>query len=132
LAGAEAAAYLAKSRESLAAAEADASAGRYNAAASRAYYAAFQAVVALLLEEGIRPRGRAWEHRYVIMRFSDTLVRRRKLIPSEYRGALQRLFNLRLTADYSDTFTPGRKAGQAVRDVGRLAHLVSERIEGGA
>jgi len=130
LAGAEAAAYLAKSRESLAAEEADADAGRYNAAASRAYYAAFQAVVALLLAEGIKPRGRAWEHRYVIAQFSGTLVRRRKLIPSRFRGAMQELLDLRSQADYDWRSVSRRRADRALADVKGIVDAVARQLRG--
>lgn len=49
--------FLLKARESLASAEADLKAGRFNSAANRAYYAAFQAAVAMLVEHG-HGRGR--------------------------------------------------------------------------
>ena len=49
--------YLAKATESLQTAESEFANGRYNSCANRCYYACFQAAIAALLREGIRPRG---------------------------------------------------------------------------
>ena len=56
--------YLAKATESLLTAESEFANGRYNSCANRCYYACFQAVIAALLHEGIRPRGQ-WSHAFV-------------------------------------------------------------------
>lgn len=48
--------YLAKAQESLACAESEFAAGRYNTAARNLYYALFQAAVAALLREDIRAK----------------------------------------------------------------------------
>src|SRR5439155_542520 len=79
---------LRKARENLASAEADLSAGRLNSAASRAYYAAFQAAVAALIEQGISPRGESWDHKFVISEFSGKLIRRRKVVSGRLTGTL--------------------------------------------
>lgn len=49
--------FLAKAVECLAGAESEADAGRYNNTANRCYYASFQAAIAALLHEGVRPPG---------------------------------------------------------------------------
>ncbi|MEO8457072.1 MAG: HEPN domain-containing protein [Chloroflexota bacterium] len=71
--------YLRKARESLASAQADVRARRSNSAANRAYYAAFQAAVAALIQHDIRPTGN-WEHEFVANRFSGKLVWRMNII----------------------------------------------------
>lgn len=87
----EARAFLGKATQNLAAAEADYSAGRYDACANRAYYACFQAAIAALLVEGIRPAGTAgrWSHEFVQAQFSGILVGRRHRFPAPLRTTLQ-------------------------------------------
>jgi uncharacterized protein (UPF0332 family) len=87
----DAEAYLRKALENLASSEADLAAGRDNAAASRAYYSSFQAAVAALIDNGIRPRGDEREHRFVISQFSGKLIRRRKVMRARFMGTLDRL-----------------------------------------
>ena len=82
-----AAGYAAKARESLASAEADFAASRYNSCARGAYYALFQAAIAALLLAG-EPLRERWSHQYVQSRFSGVLIGQRKLYPSALREAL--------------------------------------------
>ena len=56
--------YLAKADENLRTAESEFANGRYNSCANRCYYACFQAAIAALLREGIRPHGQ-WSHAFV-------------------------------------------------------------------
>ena len=56
--------YLTKAEESIRTAESEFANGRYNSCANRCYYACFQAAIAALLSEGIRPRGQ-WSHEFV-------------------------------------------------------------------
>lgn len=96
----EAERYLRKARESLASAAADVRAKRYNSAANRSYYAAFQAAVGALIHAGIDRQSRTWQHRFVTSQFSGRLIYRRKLISSKIQGYLDRLFRRRVTGDY--------------------------------
>ena len=114
----EAQRYVAKARESLASAEADLRAGRLNSAASRAYYAAFQAAIAALIEHGIRPRGRSWDHRFVMSEFSGKLVTRRKVVPSKLGGKLELLMTTRLVADYGHDSVSKRATARSVKEAG--------------
>jgi uncharacterized protein (UPF0332 family) len=102
--------FLAKARESLASAEADLEAGRLNSAANRAYYAAFEAAIAALIEHGIRPRGRSWDHRFVISEFSGKLITRRKVVTARLTGVLDVLLQRRLRADYRPAPVSRREA----------------------
>jgi uncharacterized protein (UPF0332 family) len=63
--------YLAKASESLLTAESEYANGRYNSCANRCYYACFQAAIAALLGEGIRPAGQ-WSHEFVQAQFVGT------------------------------------------------------------
>jgi len=115
--------FLAKARESLASAEADLQAERFNSAANRAYYAVYQAAVSLLIWHGIRPRGRSWEHRFVMSEFSGKLVARRKVVSGQLSGKLELLFTTRLVADYDQESVSRRQADRAVREA---RHFVAQ------
>ena len=69
--------------------------GRYDIAASRAYYAAFYAARALLLHAGI-DRGK---HSGVIAAIQQEFVKSGEL-PAEAGAAIRRLFRLRSVGDY--------------------------------
>jgi uncharacterized protein (UPF0332 family) len=125
----DATAYLAKARESLASAEADLATGRFNSAASRAYYAAFHAGIAILIENAITPRGVAWEHRFVISQLSGKLIRRRKVLRAELSGKLDRLLELRLVADYRLASVSRSDAQQAVREARRVVEQIAGKLK---
>jgi uncharacterized protein (UPF0332 family) len=108
-------AFLRKARESLASAEADLRAGRFNSAASRAYYAVFQAAVAALKEQGVAPRGASWDHKFVISEFSGKLIRRRKVVSARLTGTLDILLQRRLRADYRPAGLGRREASDSTR-----------------
>jgi uncharacterized protein (UPF0332 family) len=125
---ADAEAYLTKAGESLAAAEADLSAGRYNASTARAYYAAFQASIAILIENEIRPRGNEWQHRFVISEFSGKLVRRRKVLSARFSGKLDLLLKARLVADYRPASVSRGDAREAVSEARDLAQEIARDL----
>ncbi len=128
----EAEQYLAKAKESLASARADNRARRYNSAANRAYYAAFQAAVAALINAGIRPADDDWGHRFVMSQFSGKLIRRRKLLPGTLRSTLSELFDRRVTADYSAENVSVGDAGGALKRASRLVGAVSAKTGTGS
>lgn len=121
--------YLSKSLESLRSARADLAGKRYNSAANRAYYAAFQAAVAVLIAEGVHPRGESWEHRFVHSQFSGKLIGRRKLFPATYGAMLKALLETRLAADYRPSTVSRNQARIAVRDAGTLVGAMRGRME---
>ena len=121
-------AYLAKAQESLACAESEFAAGRYNTAARNVYYAMFQAAVAALLNEGVKP-SRRWEHDFVHSRFSGLLVYRRKVYPSRFRHHLLEALTLRHRADYSPHPVDRRHVETYLTEGEELLHLIEERIE---
>lgn len=121
-------AYIAKARESLATAEAELSAGRYSSSGSRAYYAAFQAAVALLIEGDVKPRGNSWEHKHVLSEFSGKLIRRRKNVPSRFKGTLSTLLELRIVADYKVRSLSRREAEEMHREAGDLVRHAVEQL----
>lgn len=124
--------HLAKAQESLASAEADAEAMRYNSAANRSYYAAFQAAVAILIRESVTPPAGTWEHRFVISQVSGKLIGQRKVVHSCFRGALDALLEMRMTADYRSASVGAKDAKAAVRQAREFVGEVTRLLAGGA
>ena len=121
--------YLAKAQESLASAYADLEAGRYNSVANRAYYAVFQAAVAMLIATEIRPRRASWEHKFVMSEFSGKLVSRRKVVPARFRRTLADLLDMRLVADYRARNVTATEARKAAGDSSALVSYVASQLQ---
>ncbi len=124
----EAERYLRKARESLASAKADARARRYNSAANRAYYAAFQAAVAALIFYRVRSADTEWQHRFVSEEFSGKLIRRRKEFSGRLRSALPQLFEVRIRADYGLNDVSKGDADLSNSRANELVEAVSKKI----
>jgi uncharacterized protein (UPF0332 family) len=106
--------YLAKAAESLQTAESEFANGRYNSCANRCYYACFQAAIAALLREGIRPRGQ-WSHEFVQAQLVGVLINQRKLYDRELRRVLADNQILRDQADYRAELVSATQASRALR-----------------
>jgi uncharacterized protein (UPF0332 family) len=121
-------AWLSKAEESLASAQADFDAGRFNSCARGTYYACFQAAVAALItEDVVAPR---WGHAYVQAQFSGVLIRRRKRYPTGLREALPLALQLRLRADYQEASVSQRLAGRQLEQARNIVGSVKEQIHG--
>ncbi|MFN8593065.1 MAG: HEPN domain-containing protein [Thermomicrobiales bacterium] len=107
--------YSQKAHESLAGAESEYTNERYNNAANRAYYTAFQAAIAALLREGIRAREGRWAHTFVQSEFVGKLINRRHRFTPDLRDALSDLQSLRRDADYRDGTITRADARDAIR-----------------
>jgi len=123
---AEAAVYLVKAIESLHAAESEFANGRYNSCANRCYYACFQAAVAALLRDGIRPRGQ-WSHEFVHAQFVGQLINRRKRYETGLRRTLADNQMLRDKADYRPELVTPTQAGRALSRSRAFVGAVGER-----
>ncbi len=106
--------YLAKAAESLLSAESEFSNGRYNSCANRCYYACFQAAIAALLIENIRPAGN-WGHGFVQGQFVGQLVNRRKQFSADLGRTLPEIQIMRDQADYRPVHITETQAGRALR-----------------
>jgi uncharacterized protein (UPF0332 family) len=124
----EAGRYLRKARESLASAKADARARRYNSAANRAYYAAFQAAVAALIFYRVRSADTEWQHRFVAEEFSGRLIRRRKEFAASLGSVLPQLFQVRIRADYEVIDVSEREAAQSVNRANEVVGAVVKSV----
>ena len=108
--------FLAKAIESLAGAESEFINGRFNNCANRCYYATFQAAIAALLRETIKPTAEhSWGHPFVQAQFAGTLVNRRKLYPAGLRDTLSQNMILRHRADYEEQRLTEAQAQRALR-----------------
>jgi len=116
-----------KARENLAGAGSEFMNGRYNSCASRCYYAAFQAAIVALLDEGIGARTGSWGHRFVQAQFAGQLMARRKLFAGEFRDLLTTLLDLRHRAGYGVGLVSQREASRAVRRVETFVAAVASR-----
>jgi uncharacterized protein (UPF0332 family) len=125
----DARAFLTKAEESLASAESDFDAGRYNSSARSTYYACFQAAVAALITENAPPRER-WEHDFVHARFNGVLINRRKRYPGSLRSLLPAALRLRVDADYSEKSTASRRVAATLKEARTLVLMVKEKIDG--
>ena len=120
--------YLRKARESLASAKADVAVGRYNSAANRAYYAAFQAAVAALIHNSIQP-AKAWQHKFVTSQLSGKLIKRRKLLPSVLTAMLDDLFRFRALGDYEPEDVSKTDASRGAKNAARFIQEVDRAVK---
>src|SRR5918911_5110767 len=118
--------YLAKADESLRTAESEFANGRYNSCANRCYYACFQAAIAVLLSEGIRPRGQ-WSHAFVQGQFVGIFINQRHLYETQLRRVLSDNQNLRDKADYRPELVSATQAGRALRRTRTFVAAVRQR-----
>ena len=106
---------MAKAEENLTAAELCLEYDLRNASVNRAYYAMFQAAIAVLTKFGISRRGERWEHGYVQAQFSNALIQRRKVLPGRFKKALPDIMAHRHEADYSATQISSKIANLTLR-----------------
>jgi uncharacterized protein (UPF0332 family) len=124
--------YLAKALESLASAEADLAAGRYNSSMNRCYFACFQAAVSVLVKEGIVSGRVRHPHHFVQASFTTRLIERRKLLPQRLAEVLQDLIVLRHQADYRVSGISRTKATQSVSRARDFVETIRARTQVGS
>ena len=118
--------YLAKAAESLLTAESEFANGRYNSCANRCYYACFQAAIAALLREGIRPRGQ-WNHAFVQAQLVGVLINQRHYYDAELRRVLADNQSLRDRADYRPEVVNATQASRALRRTRTFVAAIRQR-----
>ena len=118
--------YLTKAYENLLTAESEFANGRYNSCANRTYYACFQAAIAAILTEGIRPSGQ-WNHQFVQAQFVGVLINKRKRYESELRRVLADNQSLRDKADYRPEFVTATQASRALRRTRQFVTAIRQR-----
>lgn len=107
--------YLEKARASLAGAQSELEQRRFDTVANRAYYACFQAAVAALIRDSVRPSGATWDLAFVQSRFVGDLINRRKRYSPDLRDTLSSTMQQRHKADYQYDHVTADQAVRAVR-----------------
>ena len=98
--------------------------GRYDSAASRAYYAMFRAAMALMEHYGyLRP---SWNHSRLQRMLGQRMVDERALLTYSDVEAMNTAYTLRVVADYGNR----QVSSQEVQDILATAHRFVAKIEG--
>jgi len=120
--------FLGKAKENLKAATLLLEHELYNASANRAYYAAFQAAIAVLANAGFLTTHRI-SHGTAQGQFAAELIQRRKLYPSHLKSYLADLQELRDDADYKLLSVSKKKALVPLKQAKELVEIVIQEIE---
>ena len=92
----------------------------FDAAANRAYYAAFQAAVAALARHGFTKD--RLDHEWVQAQMNTQLIRRAKICPDKIKSHLPKMQTVRNIADYEPKRT-GKKVAQ--RQIAKAEEMIS-------
>lgn len=120
-----------RARESLKAAQLCLQEGLVNSAASRAYYAMFQAAQVALAAVGIPP-GREWSHHRLQGVFVSELIHRRKIYPAVFRDYLSSGLRVRHVADYGREGVSRKTAQRLVHRAASFVTAVEEKVHHGS
>ncbi|MFQ5824029.1 MAG: HEPN domain-containing protein [bacterium] len=102
---------------------------RYNACVNRAYYATYQAVIALLIKNGIIPsRKLDFRHSWVQANFVINFIKRKKVFSAKYSDYLNDLRRLREIADYKPSSLSKKDAKRAFDKASELINLISIEV----
>jgi len=111
--------FLSKAKENLKIAHISFEQECYNACANRAYFAAFQAAIAALADEGVQNRKN--DHAWVQSEFNRRLIKNRKVYPDRLKTYLLNMQEVRNHADYSVEKIGKNLAG---RQLGRADEMI--------
>ena len=114
-----------KARENLHAAQALYDLGLFNAAANRAYYAAFQAAMVAITAKGLQAHT---DHAKVQAMFNGEVIRRSKHITVGHKRYLLEMQNIRNIADYETTPISKRKADKQLAMAKEFLTLITQEI----
>ena len=120
---------LCRAQESLQAAELCERQGFVNSAASRAYYAMFQAAQVALETAGFT--GREWSHAGLQATFTSELVHRRKMYRAVFRDYLTAGLRVRNAADYSDAGISAKMTRRLLHRAAAFLSVVEKETRGG-
>ena len=121
---------LERAQESLQAAELCLQQGLVNSAASRAYYALFQAAHIAMKVAGFAQG--EWSHPGLQAAFARELIRRRKIYPAVFRDYLSAGLRTRHVADYGLAGVSQKTALRLVRRAASFVAAVEEKMSDGA
>ena len=121
---------LARAQESLNAADLCLREGFVNSAASRAYYAIFQAAQVALEVSGVTRT--EWSHPGLQAAFTTELIHRRKVYPAPFRDYLSSGLAVRQAADYGRTGVSIKVAQRLTRRAVTFVSAVEEATRRGS
>lgn len=99
----------------------------FESAASRAYFAMFQAAICALETRGIKHS--EWTHKGVHSAFCvQNFVRGRKIVPASFASALPTTMEIRHIADYRQPGPSRRQAERAVRLAAEFSELLMREV----
>ena len=123
--------YFAKAGENLEMAELAFKQKKYNASASRAYYAVFQAAIAALLKlTDFRPKDGEWKHGQVQAELNRRLIMRKKTLPAHLGHVPMDLLEIRHTADYRSQMLSQKVARDALSRAQKFVEAVRNNLRG--
>jgi uncharacterized protein (UPF0332 family) len=117
-----------KARRFVAAAQDAFRQGHWETVASRAYYAAYHSVAALL-ETSSQVSRRPWRHETLLRDFRDQFANRGYLFTRRDGNSLAKLVQERYAADYEHVIFNERRAGRVLRDAEDLCSRVFEVVK---
>jgi uncharacterized protein (UPF0332 family) len=123
--------FMEKAEESLASAQEEFEAKRYNASARSSYYSVLQAGISALLAYGVVPAGH-WSYRFVQARFSGILISRRKLFEAKWASTINNNRTVRAEADYTTIRVSSRRAKQSLDRAVGFVNVIKDRDHGGS
>jgi uncharacterized protein (UPF0332 family) len=103
--------------------------GCVNSAASRAYYAMFQAAQVALAHAGVAST--RWSHSGLQAAFATELIQRRKIYPAVFRNALASGLEARQEADYGHAGVSQKMAQRLLQRAAAFVAAVEEVISHG-
>lgn len=118
--------FLNKAKENLKIAQTSFDLKCYNACVNRAYYSAFQAAVAALLDKGIKKD--KLSHKWVQAEFSQKLIKRQKVYPGKLKSYLMKMQLARNTADYEFESVIKKDASIQLRRAQEMIGFIEKEI----
>jgi uncharacterized protein (UPF0332 family) len=123
--------YWLKAKENLDVADMAWQGKKYNASASRAYYAVFLASISALLKvTSLRAANNEWQHGQVQAELNRQLIMRRKILPSELGRVPMDLMELRHLADYKPQSVTAKEARRAYNRAEKFLREIEEALGG--
>jgi uncharacterized protein (UPF0332 family) len=119
--------YFLKAQENLASANALFELTFYNAAANRAYYAAFHSAVSVLARYGVTHDENP--HEWVQARFAAELIHRRKVFSIADSATLLEIQRLRHIADYKATSVGKTAVARQIRKATDFCNHVQQKLQ---
>jgi uncharacterized protein (UPF0332 family) len=119
--------FLNKAKENLKIAQLSFEHNCYNACANHAYFAAFQAAIAALINSGMKIGN--FDHKLVQAEFSEKLIKRQKIYPAELKSCLMKMQLLRNKADYEHSHVSKNDARKQLRRSTEMLRSIGKEIE---